>query len=178
RQTPSRLTPDPFEAGWVKDTSGEAPTGATGGGKVSGQGAEGFQGPVPPPLQQRLKRMAVQQGELIDKATRLDYGLRKYRHPRGRLPEAIELMKAQRASLEEGELSTFGRHQRIVLSNLREIKELSEKQKQLWRDRSALLPKRLREEIASAQDERVPEQYREMVENYFRALSEAGTPRK
>ncbi len=178
RQTPSRLTPDPFEAGWVKDTSGEAPTGATGGGKVSGQGAEGFQGPVPPPLRQRLKRMAVQQGELIDKATRLDYGLRKYRHPRGRLPEAIELMKAQRASLEEGELSTFGRHQRIVLSNLREIKELSEKQKQLWRDRSALLPKRLREEIASAQDERVPEQYREMVENYFRALSEAGTPRK
>ncbi|MCK4284282.1 MAG: hypothetical protein KAX44_08195, partial [Candidatus Brocadiae bacterium] len=178
RQTPSRLTPDPFEAGWVEDLSGEAPTGATGGGKVSGQGAEGFQGPTPPPLQQRLKRMAVQQQELIDNARRLDYGLKKYRHPRGKLPETVELMEAQRDSLEQGELSTFGGHQRIVLSNLRELKELSEIQKQIWRDRSALLPKQLREEIASAQNERVPEQYREMVRNYFRALSEAGTPRR
>jgi hypothetical protein len=48
----------------------------------------------------------------------------------------------------------------------------------LWRDRSALLPKQLRDEIASSQDEKVPEQYRAMVESYFRALSEAGTPRK
>jgi hypothetical protein len=178
RQTPTRLTPDPFEAGWVKDTSAEAPTGATGGGKVSGQGAEGFQGPVPPPLQQRLKRMAVQQGELIDKAKRLDYGLQKYQHPRGKLPETIDLMEKQKAGLEQAELSTFGKTQRIVLDNLREVKELSEKQKQLYRDRSALLPKQLRDEIASSQNEKVPEQYRQMVENYFRALSEAGTPRK
>jgi len=178
RQTPSRLTPDPFEAGWVRDTSGQAPTGATGGGKVSGQGAEGFQGPVPPPLQQRLRRMAVQQAELIDKAKRLDYGLKKYQHPRGRLPNAIELMERQRSALQEGEVSTFATVQRVVLSNLRELKELSEKQKQLWRDRSALLPKQLRDEIASSQDEKVPERYRAMVENYFRALSEAGTPRR
>jgi hypothetical protein len=174
RQTPSRLTADPFEAGWVKDTSGEAPSGATGGGKVSGQGAEGFQGPTPPPLQQKLNRMAVQQGEILDKARRLDYGLKKYRHPRGKLPEAIELMDAQQAALREGDVSLFGRQQRIVLSNLREVKELAEKQKQLWRDRSALLPKQLRDEIASARGEKVPEQYRRMVENYFRALSEAG----
>ncbi len=178
RQTPTRLTPDPFEAGWVQDLSGESPTGATGGGKVSGQGAEGFQGPVPPPLQQRLKRMAVRQGDLIDNARRLDYGLKKYRQPRAKLPETIELMEAQKVALEQAEISTFGKYQRTVLTNLREIKELSEIQKQLWRDRSALLPKQLREEIASGQSEQVPEQYREMVRNYFRALSEAGTPRR
>jgi hypothetical protein len=175
RQTPSRLTPDPFEAGWVKDSSSEAPTGATGGGKVSGQGAEGFQGPMPPPLQQSLKRLAQQQSEIIDKARRLDYGLKHYRQPRGRLPEAIEMMEIQRDALEGGEVGNFARQQRIVLSNLREVKELSDKQKQLWRDRSALLPKELREEIAASRSEQVPEQYREMVDNYFRALSEAAT---
>jgi hypothetical protein len=175
RQTPSRLTPDPFEAGWVKDSSGEAPTGATGGGKVSGQGAEGFQGPMPPPLQQRLKRLAEQQTQIIDKARRLDYGLKHYRQPRGRLPEAIELMEVQRDALEEGEIGNFAGQQRIVLANLREVKELSDKQKQLWRDRSALLPKELRDEIAASRGEDVPEQYREMVDNYFRALSEAAT---
>ena len=174
RQTPSRLTPDPFEAGWVDDTSGESGTGATGGGKVSGMGAEGFQGPSPPPLQQELKRLAVQQQDLIDKARRLDYGLQKYRHPRGRLPESIELMQTVKTDLDRGEVSTFGSYQRIVLSNLRELKELTEKQKQLMRDRSALLPKKVREEIESGWDEDVPEQYREMVRNYFRALSEAG----
>jgi hypothetical protein len=174
RQTPSRLTADPFEAGWVKDSSAEAPTGATGGGKVSGQGAEGFQGPVPPPLQQALKRLAAQQSELIDKAKRLDYGLKKYRYPQGHLPESIELMQAQQQSLDAGEIGLFGSRQRVLLSNLREVKELSETQKQLFRDRSALLPKQLREEIASGRDEPVPEQYRTMVEDYFRSLSELG----
>ena len=178
RATPSRLTADPFEAGWVKDSSGDAPTGATGGGKVSGQGAEGFQGATPPPLQQALKRMANQQAEIIDKARRLDYGLKKYRQPRGSLPEAIELMEAQKTALQSGEVRNFAHYQRIVLSNLREVKELSEKQKQLVRDRSALLPKELRDEVAAAQDEPVPEQYREMVRNYFRALSDAGTARR
>ncbi len=172
RQTPSRLTPDPFEAGSVDDQSGEAATGATGGGKLSGMGEEGFQGPVPPPLQQKLKRMALQQQQLIDAARHLDYGLKKYRHPRGRLPETIELMEAQKRSLAQGEVSTFGHYQKVVLSNLREVKELTDKQKQLTRDRSALLPKRLRDEISAARSESVPDEYREMVRNYFRALSE------
>ncbi len=172
RPTPSRLTPDPFEGGWVDDTSGEAPTGATGGGKVSGHGAEGFHGPAPPPLQQQLRRMAERQHQLIDVARRLDHGLTKHRYPRGRLPDTIELMALQERALREGDVSTFGSYQRVVLANLREVKELSEIQKRLIRDRSALLPQRLRDEIASVREEEVPEPYREMLRNYYRALSE------
>jgi hypothetical protein len=177
RQTPTRLTADPYEAGTVNDTSKEAPSGATGGGKASGVGAEGLQGPVPPPLQQQLQRVAMRQQELIDHAKRLDFGLEKYRAPRGRLPETIELMEKQQAALKGGDVATFARQQRIILSNLREVKELADKQKQLARDRSALLPKNVRDEIASSQGEAVPDQYREMVRNYFRAVSEAGTRR-
>ena len=119
--------------------------------------------------------MAFKQQELIDNARRLDYGLKKYRAPRGRLPETIELMEAQKGQLVRGEISNFAHQHHIVLDNLREVKELSDKQKQVTRDRSALLPKQVRDEIASAQNETVPDQYREMVRNYFRALSEAGT---
>ncbi len=176
RETPSRLTPDPFEEGSVDDQSSETATGSTGGGKLSGMGEEGFQGPIPPPLQQKLQRMALQQQQLIDAARHLDYGLKKYRHPRGRLPETIELMEAQKRSLEQAEVGTFGRYQKVVLSNLREVKELTDKQKQLTRDRSALLPKKLRDEISAAQSESVPDEYQEMVRNYFRALSEVDTP--
>ncbi|MFW6189246.1 MAG: hypothetical protein ACOC7T_02335 [Planctomycetota bacterium] len=178
RPTPSRLTPDPYEAGRVEDTSGQPPTGATGGGKASGGGAEGFRGPVPPPLQKELKRLAARQRQLIDRAERIDYGLKKYRAPRGRLPETIELMKAQAAGLERGEVATFAGYRRVVLTNLREVKQLTEKRKQIVRERGSLLPKRLRDEIAAGETENVPERYRSMVRSYFRAISDAATPRE
>jgi len=179
RRTPTRLTPDPFEAGAVNDTSPEPATGSTGGGKVSGAGEEGLQGPVPMALQDRLKRLADSQQQLIDKANRVDYGLRKYRYPRGRLPETIELMEELKSDLEGAEdILTAGTRHRVVLSNLRELKSLIAAQKQVIRDRTALLPKELRDEIAAARDEVVPAQYQDMVDEYFRALSQAGSVRQ
>jgi hypothetical protein len=175
RQTPSRLTPDPFEAGSVKDSSEEAATGSTGGGKDSGQGNEGFQGPVPPPIQDKLKRMAGMQQEIIEKARRIDYGLKKYGYPRGNLPETIEIMERIKGELSDGEITTFTKYQRVVLTDLRDVKETTEKVKNTRQDRSMPLPKELRDEIASAEREPMPEQYEALIRSYFRALSEEGT---
>ena len=176
RKTPTRLTPDPFEAGAVEDTSAEPPTGSTGGGKVSGDGAEGLQGPIPPALQDKLKRLALQQQQLIDQARRLDFGLKKYRYPRGRLPDTIEIMENIQGELTAGSyISTAGRRNKTVLSGLREIKELVEKQKDVRRDRSALLPKEMRDEISASLQDETPRQYRDMVNDYFRALAEGGS---
>jgi hypothetical protein len=169
------MTPDPFEAGTVKDSSQEAGTGATGGGKDSGEGHEGFQGPVPPPVQEKLKRMVSLQQEMIEKARRIDYGLKKYGHPRGNLPETIDMMEQIKEGLSKGEISTFTKFQRVVLSDLRDVKETSEKVKATRRDRSAPLPKELRDEIASAEREPMPEQYEALIRSYFRALAEEGT---
>ena len=47
RKTPSRLTPDAYVKGQIKDYSKDPVGGATGGGKESGQGGEGLHGPVP-----------------------------------------------------------------------------------------------------------------------------------
>ena len=47
RKTPSRLTPDPVVKGQIKDHSKDSVGGATGGGKESGQGGEGLEGPLP-----------------------------------------------------------------------------------------------------------------------------------
>jgi hypothetical protein len=175
RDTPSRLTPDPFEAGSVKDSSQEAGTGSTGGGKDSGQGQEGFQGPVPPPIQDELKRMASMQQEMIEKARRIDYGLKKYGYPRGELPQTIEIMERIQRDLAEGEINTFTKYRRVVLTDLRDVKEQTAKVKATRRDRSMPLPKELRDEIASAENEPMPEQYEPLIRSYFRALSEEGT---
>jgi len=173
RHTPTRLTPDAFEGGAVKDTSPEPATGASGGGKLSGWGAEGLQGPPPPAVQQKLKRLAQQQQQLIDQARRIDHGLQKYRYPRGELPATIRIMEELHSDLEQADISNFTGKHRVVLSNLREVKELVDKQKQVWRERSKLLPQEVRDEIAAALDEGVPRQYRQMVSSYFRALSES-----
>ena len=122
--------------------------------------------------------MADRQQQLIDKARRIDHGLKKYRYPRGQLPTTIEIMEELKHDLEEGTVSlTAGHRQKIVLSNLRELKELVSKHKEVRRDLSALLPKELRDEIAASLHENVPEEYRQMVDNYFRALSEVGSSR-
>ena len=175
RKTPTRLTEDPYEGGQVDDKSGEPATGATGGGKMSGWGQEGLQGPPPPPVRQKLKRMANQQKELIDKARRVDYGLKKYRYPRGDLPKTIEMMEELQGHLEEGEIGTYMTKHGVVLTNLREVKELVDKRKQVWRDRSRLLPEEVREEISASADEEIPEEYREMVNRYYRALAESSS---
>jgi len=49
RKTPSRLTPDPYVKGQIKDHSKDAQGGATGGGKESGQGARGSKDRPPAP---------------------------------------------------------------------------------------------------------------------------------
>ena len=68
RKTPTRLTPDPFVKGEVKDTSKDPVGGATGGGKISGYGGEGLQGPVPDRPQNPLARLASRQAQLRNKA--------------------------------------------------------------------------------------------------------------
>jgi len=172
RQTPTRLTQDPFEAGVIKDTGPEANTGSSGGGKASGFGQEGLEGPVPAAVQKQLKRMANQQQQLIDQAKRIDFGLQKYQCPRGELPKTIELMQQVQQQFDSGKmLSTAGSSQKVILSNLRDVKDVVSRQKVVNRS-NASLPKEMRDEIAASAGEEVPEQYRELVNGYFKALSE------
>ena len=62
RKTPSRLTPDPVVKGQIKDHSKQSAGGATGGGKESGKGGEGLEGPVAaqsrPPQRRTPRRQA------------------------------------------------------------------------------------------------------------------------
>ena len=67
RNTPSRLTPDPIVKGQIKDHNKQSPGGATGGGKESGQGGEGLEGPVPKtPGPRDAARLADRQATLAE----------------------------------------------------------------------------------------------------------------
>ena len=68
RKTPSRLTPDAFVKGQIKDYSKDPVGGATGGGKESGAGAKAERPltPIGPPA--TLGRLATKQAQLRNKA--------------------------------------------------------------------------------------------------------------
>jgi len=58
RQTPTRLTNDPFSSGQVDDKSKLPAGGATGGGKKGGLGGEGLEGPRLPTIRDITQRLA------------------------------------------------------------------------------------------------------------------------
>ena len=72
RKTPSRLAPDPFVKGQVKDVSKDPVGGATGGGKESGAGGVGLEGPLRQQVQRDLQRLAEKQAELRNRAEAID----------------------------------------------------------------------------------------------------------
>jgi hypothetical protein len=130
---------------------------------------------MPPAAQEKLRRVARQQKQLLDKARRLSHTFDKYRCPKGKLPQTIEIMEQLQVELEKGGyVHTAAKKRQVVLSNLAELKTITKKQKKLRRDRSALLPEELRKEISASLGEDVPREYRDMVENYFKSVSEAG----
>jgi hypothetical protein len=77
RETPTRLDPEPFEQGSVKDSAKNDPGGATGGGKLSGYGGEGLRGPAPPSSNQPGPRLAEQQARIRQQAEALALQLRR-----------------------------------------------------------------------------------------------------
>ena len=66
-----------FAQGQIKDTSKDPVGGATGGGKMSGEGAAGLQGPVPPKGVQGLQRLATKQAEIRNTASSQIYSTEK-----------------------------------------------------------------------------------------------------
>jgi len=93
RQTPSRVTPTPFESGSVDDKSKQDPGGATGGGKLSGFAGQGLRGPAPPPRLDQMQRLAGKQSEIRQTAEKLSLGLRNRGLPSGDLEAAILRMR-------------------------------------------------------------------------------------
>ncbi len=82
RKTPSRLTPDPFVKGQVKDFSKDPSGSTSGGGKESGQGGKGLHGPVPNRPHREMARLAENKPSSATrpKALIYDFKVMKYHH--------------------------------------------------------------------------------------------------
>jgi len=172
RRTPTRLSPDDFSKGEVQDTSEEAPTGATGGGKISGSGQEGLEGPVPPEVQRRMGALAGKQAQLRNKAEGVKAGLQVRNYESFTLDRAIDAMRRVERDLLSGRYHNALRRKDVVLDSLKGTKMLLSGEMRIRRDASASLPTEVQKDVLDALEKPMPRGYEEYLKRYYTRLSE------
>ncbi|MHC4562744.1 MAG: hypothetical protein ACYS8X_08250 [Planctomycetota bacterium] len=172
RRTPTRLTDEPYQAGEVRDTSAEPPGGATGGGKLSGAGSEGLEGPPPPEVAKELERLAGQQAALINRAERLAERFEPGDYAAFRLLDAITLMSRVRDDLQHYRYRNALRVRHRTVSALSDAHQSLTGDVEVVGDPSQALPKTVRDDIQDAADSPLPAEYREELRAFYRRLAE------
>lgn len=175
RETPTRLTPSPFETGSVEDTATEEGGGATGGGKLSGFTGEGLRGPAPPQLQQQMARLQGAQAALRQRAEAVALVLKKRNLPSGDLETAIAGMRRFEAAAKAGDGLAVRRSYTRVLDAMADAHRQAGRAALAHREENRL-PDHLRAEIHAGYRDGVPTGYERLVAEYFRALAETPPP--
>jgi len=124
RKTPSRLTPDPIVKGQIKDHSKQSAGGATGGGKESGKGGEGLEGPVPnSPGPRNAERLAGKQAALRNKAESIDLKFQVANFHHTDLKNMIEVMAQVERDVKAGRYQNALRQRHILTEGLGGVKQ-------------------------------------------------------
>jgi len=171
RRTPTRLTPEPFQKGQVDDKSTEPPGGATGGGKFSGSGAEGLEGPVPPEIAKELKRMAGKQAQLVNRAERIRSRFKVGDYSNFKLLQAITLMDRVRDDLERYRFHNALRARKDTVGAIRQTQMMLSGKVDITVDATSAMPKYIRDDIHDARSRKYPAEYRGALEQYYRKIS-------
>jgi hypothetical protein len=171
RETPTRLSPTPFEQGSVKDSAKGDQGGATGGGKLSGFGEQGLRGPTAPPMTQAAPRLADKQAKLRQQAEALALKLRAYKLPTGDLESAIAAMKQVEDAARKVDGAKLRQSYNRVLDTLGDARGAVRSETGLLREQTKL-PSWMRDEISAGLQDGTPKGYEEMIAAYFRALAE------
>ncbi|HSI34227.1 MAG TPA: hypothetical protein VK986_11620 [Tepidisphaeraceae bacterium] len=171
RPTPTRLDPTPFQTGQVKDTSKDPVGGATGGGKTSGQGAAGLEGPVPPKLKEEMKRLADKQAQLRNNAERLNLQLALGRYDNFKLLQAIAMMRRTESDLRANRYQTALRRKDVTLDAIDTSRLLTAGQLHVKQDTSPAMSHKMEDQIKDAMKGDLPAAWSEALKAYYRKLA-------
>jgi hypothetical protein len=171
KQTPTRSTPDAFEAGRVKDKSKDPSGGSTGGGKIGGANKEGLRGVPPPPIQGKMERLADRQADIRNTAEKVKVALGRRGYVSEDLARALERMKRLESELRAHRGAEMTGDARAIAEELGAVKRAVRDELEVTRD-PARGSRSTREELLSARDEPIPADYQDLVREYYKALSE------
>ena len=175
RKTPSRLTPDPYVQGQIKDHSQDPTGGATGGGKESGQGAEGLEGPLSRrPGQRDLGRLAGKQAALRNRAEGIDLQFQVMNFHHTDLQKMIELMAQIERDLKAGRYQNALRRRRVLVDGLGNVKQYLEGEFEVRRDTTSNLPTDVQKELLGSMQDASPAGWEQLNRRYFQRLATGG----
>jgi len=172
RRTPTRLTPEAFQKGQIKDTSSTPPGGATGGGKAGGSSGEGLEGPTPPDIKMKMQSFAMRQAQLRNKAEKIALKFEVLNYPPIFEP-AIKDMRVLEAALNSGRYVDARRQHNVLLKNLKGTRMFLDGELAVDAVRSPTLPAHLQAEIIDTAGAAVPEEFKEYIKGYYEAISRA-----
>ena len=173
RNTPARLTPDPYVKGQIKDHSKDGTGGATGGGKESGQGGEGLEGPMPgAPGKRDLERLAGKQAALRNKAEGVDVQLEIANFHRTDMEKMLELMAQVERDLRAGRYQSALRQRQVMAEGLGSMKRYLEGEFEVRQDATANLPGDIQKELLGSMQDPSPAGWEELNRRYFERLAD------
>jgi hypothetical protein len=172
RQTPSRNTQDPYEAGHVDDKSKDPIGGSTGGGKDAGAAGQGLRGQPPPQTAKKLERLKESQAQLRQEAEKITTKLNAYHLPSTDMEEAVRRMKAIEDRLKSGQGFNLRQAHSNVVDSLKDEKKVLQYQAKINSERSRDLPKNVRHGILTGMQQKAPAGYQDLIEAYYKSLVE------
>ena len=170
RETPTRMTNDPFSSGQVQDKSQQPAGGATGGGKKGGFGGEGLEGQAPDEgnITQRLQGA---QAQLRNQSERLSLQMHAAGFNNFKLIEANVLMKKSEDALKQYNYQSALYYQQQAVQSLNTAKVLAAGQVHVVTDTSPTADEKTQKEIENALNGPLPKGYSDPVKAYFQKLS-------
>ncbi len=170
RNTPTRLDPTPFQQGQIKDDSKDPVGGATGGGKLSGQGGEGLEGPVPPALKEQMQRLAQKQAQLRNSAERLNIKYQLGRYDNFKLLESIAIMRRVEADLDANRYRNAMRRKDVLLDAMDTSRMLVGGEIHVQHDTTPALSTRMEDQIHDAMKGDLPPGWSDALKTYYEKL--------
>ncbi len=170
RNTPTRLDPTAFQQGQIKDESKDPVGGATGGGKLSGQGGEGLEGPVPPGLDKEMQRLAQRQAQLRNAAERLNLQYQLGRYDNFKLLQSIAIMRRVEADLNANRYQNAMRRKDVLLDTMDTSRMLVGGQIHVQHDTSPTLSNRMEDQIHDAMKGDLPPAWSDALKTYYEKL--------
>ncbi len=171
RNTPTRLDPTPFANGQIKDESKDPVGGATGGGKLSGQGGQGLQGPVPPKMKQAMQRLADKQAQIRNQAERLQLQNHLGSYDSFHMLSAILNMRRSESDLRANRYQNAMRRRDVIVDDLGASQQLLGGQIHVQQDSTPEANTKLHKEINDAMKGDLPAAWQDALREYYKKLS-------
>ena len=172
RNTPTRLDPTAFQKGQVKDESKDPTGGATGGGKLSGQGGQGLQGPVGPKQKEEMQRLSQKQAELRNAAERLDLKYKLGKYDNFKLLESIAIMRRVESDMKANRYQTAMRRKDIMLDAMDESRTLLAGQISVQHDTTPTGNRKMQQDISDAMKGAMPPAWEGALKEYYKKLGQ------